>query len=392
MGRVTLLASLLVCLLAACTGIFQVGVEGEPTPNLPGTITALATESSRLATREAGLHTLAGTAAPATPTPPPVPAGLVYRVDSGVFMAGASGAGPSRLSERREALPSPDGTLVIYQEDDDILLAGPKTGEQRNLTNTPDRVECCFAWWPARPDTIIFNSRPATVEPAAGPAGLLTVASVAGGGYRVIDQVNPACGSAAPSPDGTAIAYGCGDAGRLYRWDLGSEAFDPADYGLTGDNGLRIGSPAWSADGGRLAWVVAGGLGAGGEYRMGVAVFDLGARAARLLHAYEPLGSGQWPAAPAWSPDGRWLAHVAQASEPDESGLWVLRADGVQEEAYRFAGRDPVWSPDGRWLAFMDTTVRGAPGLRLAEVGTWRVQEGGLIADAGLVAWLESAP
>jgi hypothetical protein len=392
MNKPTLLALPLLCLLAACTGMFQVGVEGEPTPDHPATITALAAENSRLATREADLQASLGDRTPLSPIPPAVPPGLIYRLDRGLFLAGVFDAGPLCLSERADALPSPDGTLALYQEDDDIWVADLKTGEQRNLTDTPDRVECCFAWWPARPDTIIFNSRPLSVEPGAGMTGFLTVASVAGGDYRILDEENPTSGVPAPSPDGTAIAYGGGSTGWLYRWDEGPERFDPADYGLSGIEGLQIGSPAWSSVGGRLAWVVAGGLAPDGAYRMGIGVFHLQAGTARLLHLYEPLGSGEWPVAPTWSPDGRWLAHVARASEPEQSGLWVMRADGVEEEEHHFAGGDPTWSPDGRWLAYMDSTVRGAPALRLAEAGTWRVQEGGLSPDARLVAWLEAGP
>ena len=73
-------------------------------------------------------------------------------------------------------------------------------------------------------------------------------------------------------------------------------------------------------------------------------------------------GSGN--GAPAWSPDGRRLAFVANrnrrvkgpAYERQFSALFTIRADGTrQRQLTRFTSdwvSDPAWSPDGRWIAF----------------------------------------
>ena len=90
--------------------------------------------------------------------------------------------------------------------------------------------------------------------------------------------------------------------------------------------------------------------------------------------------------APAWSPDGRYLAYV-QASR-DEEPRRIMRYDFETELAEQFPGTpdgayDPAWSPDGRYLAFaagqdgatdiwmLDTTGTGSA-RRLTDLGRAR--------------------
>jgi dipeptidyl aminopeptidase/acylaminoacyl peptidase len=125
-------------------------------------------------------------------------------------------------------------------------------------------------------------------------------------------------------------------------------------------------------------------------------VFDMEGRIVRLHHPYTPVGMGGQPPAPAWSPDGHWLAFTAWAVDPIEGGLWVVRADGQEEEHHlesdSRAYYDPIWSPDGRWLAFSSVTQGTAQGLRLAEVETWTLHAPDLPPDAYPVDWVSVRP
>jgi Tol biopolymer transport system component len=215
----------------------------------------------------------------------------------------------------------------------------------------------------------------------------LTAIGIDGEGYRILDAQHntntlSGPGQFAPSPDGQAIAYGSGGTGWLYRWETGPEAFTPSDYGLTGYGDVQIGSPAWSPDGTRLAWIVKGDL------QVGVALFDLETRTAQVLHSYESQGVG-WPHAPVWSPDGEWLA-FSDGSSSDRAGLWIARVGGRQEEYHLGLGGHPVWSPDGRWLAFHGFLEDGLPAYLLAEVGTWEVHPLNIPSDryGRLVNWI----
>jgi Tol biopolymer transport system component len=132
--------------------------------------------------------------------------------------------------------------------------------------------------------------------------------------------------------------------------DVGPDPLDPVAFGL--ENVVRIGGPAWSPDGQQIAWTVAI---TDPEWRIAVAVFDLASRTAHLLHPYENAGRGGWFPPPAWSPDGRWLAFVAEDIIPEARGVWVVGVDGSaagNEDIFLGPGWSPVWSPDGRYLAY----------------------------------------
>jgi TolB protein len=107
--------------------------------------------------------------------------------------------------------------------------------------------------------------------------------------------------------------------------------------------------PTWSPDGSRIAfisgepqWVKPGQRGDAAAELWVVGADGRGLK--RLTH------NGVRDGAPAWSPDGKWIAFTS--SRAGRNGIWIVAAGGGSAHALRLVGGEPAWSPDGKRLAF----------------------------------------
>lgn len=152
------------------------------------------------------------------------------------------------------------------------------------------------------------------------------------------------------SRDGRSVVYEDLDAGlgeNPVRW-LGLESGSERELGP----GL---GPALSPDGRRVALVRRAGAAAG------LWVVALAGEAPRRIHA----GLVE-PQPPAWSPSGAQVAFVARP------GLHVVVSDGGGQARLVAAGAfaAPAFSPDGRWLAASGRCAEGPEGLQLVDVAS----------------------
>ena len=123
---------------------------------------------------------------------------------------------------------------------------------------------------------------------------------------------------------------------------------------LPGESAIS-GAASWAPDGRRLVLVGYQIPDQGG----GLYIEGIGTRAGAALTPErfdEPYDD-----APAWSPDGSWIAFSRY--DKGVSRLYLIRPDGKRlHRLTRTAGRNPSWSPDGKRLVFDD-------GRRVAVVG-----------------------
>jgi Tol biopolymer transport system component len=138
--------------------------------------------------------------------------------------------------------------------------------------------------------------------------------------------------SLAWSPDGRTLAIDRGPAGGLDPWGekTGIDLLD-LERGET-RRLLTVGwTPAWSADGERIAFGTADGIATikrDGTYRRMVVE-----SASRL-------------ASPSWSPDGKQLAYDARGGFPEDRGVFVIDIDGTDRRSLDHRGLDPDWRSD----------------------------------------------
>jgi Tol biopolymer transport system component len=401
----------MVSMTFAC-GIFDTQLDGEATPtqDLKATLDTLTTQYAACATQvqEQATAVVLATYVPylstqignlrLTPTPtesvvptvsPLLPlSGLVYSSSGSLWQIAYDGS-LIQLSDRSDVVLSPDGNFALFtqegpEEPADLWIIDLSTGEESQLTNTPERIELFGLWWPGQPDKVIVGSISVSEERGYN-TGHLSIVSVETDEYLILDEENISNTFPAPSPDGQRIAHDRGGSPWIYDLVKGPEFFDATRYGVTGSNELTFASPAWSPDGKQLAWLINGRFDEGAGNRMAFAIFDLATGTSKILHPYYPINPQirGWPPAPVWSPNGQWLALNAWSQE-NAFSLWAIKVDGSEEHDL-VDGYNPLWSPDGSKLIFTGFHPRSS--IWLVQVNDWKKEQVNLLSNSTTKAW-----
>lgn len=357
-----------------------------------------------------------------------------------------------------DAQISPDGRAVAFvrteidREADDyrstIWLVAVDGGEAVQLTRGP-RKDAAPRWSPDGRLIAYLSDRDVEREPGRTGAALwgtgttfqLHLVPPAGGEPRRVTALPRGVGAAVWSPDGTAIAFRAAvdspaippradasrprvvtraqykDDGFGYTFDRRYQVFaltlqDGHVTQLTHDDANHA-CPAWSPDGRRLAFVRAR-PGARDYSLFDLWTIDADGATSTARQLTREVGRA---VAPAWSPDGKWIACFG--CDEQEAGLgdpmarvWVVPASGGPPRRLS-AGYDraavlarpqeitppPIWSPDGETVTFLAAdagrvhVVRATvPGGAVAPVVHGDRQIQSLTAAAGRLAFTATDP
>lgn len=180
-----------------------------------------------------------------------------------------------------------------------------------------------------------------------GRYGLFTVAP----DTRRLRRVTRGCGwdwFPAWSPDGRRIAFSraCSNTSGLDLYVVGANGKGLRRLVHTRTNDEW---PTWSPDGSKVAFVSGEPpMTKPGQTGIDPELWVVGTNG----HGLKRLTRNNLQdTAPAWSPDGKWIAFVRVRSG-NHGQIWVISPDGRNAHSLGLAGGEPAWSPDGTQLAF----------------------------------------
>ncbi len=291
----------------------------------------------------------------------------VYQVrdnDAGLyrlFRVESDGRSRQMAEQSYPLLPAPDAAHAVYMDDDRRLwLIDLANGNERQLAEGID-----LSWldlWGDAHTLLVGVYLPADEsEGLSLSTGHMATLDIDSSELQIIEEEFLSRGRSAMAPDGQSIAYDIspfetdGTTGRIYQPDTGSRPLDPALFsGLEGEASCNLYNPAWSPDGRQLAWLC------GTEAGSRLVVFDLIRQSAMTVFTWQPAQFGALPPSPVWSPDGKWLAIEIWANNKDETGLWVLPADGTLARLHIPTGHNPLWlNPSQLIYADLDENMNG---------------------------------
>lgn len=199
-----------------------------------------------------------------------------------------------------------------------------------------------------------------------------------------------------PSLGPEAIVFENG--GRLYRLELATEQVRPIPVRLEED--FPVARPAWRP---LEEWLTDWALGPDGTRAVLTArgdLFTVPAKEGSIRNLTQTPGVHERDAV--WSPDGRWVAYVSDASGEDE--IYLRPADGSGEERQLTHGADtykygPKWSPDSKKLAWTDKKNRlwcveiAGGAMRLVDRSeAWEIHDFAWSPDSRWLAYVRPEP
>ncbi len=303
--RRLILLLLAVFLLAGCSSVLEVGIERTPTPDVApaATMTAMASEISRLATR---------VAAQVTPTPPALPdlGHLAYVQGGDIWVKALPTGTPQRLTtDGHNSSPrwSPSGLWLAFRKERQVMV-------EQECETSRLRPQVCLESVP------VLQKQVWVVESESNSAHLLSQGAS-------IDAF-------AWSPVDDRLAYSTASGGLSTVYADGADVVTLVSQTTGGDNSSgRLGRFAWHPDGTSLAYERWGQLLTQTLAYQGLWQVSLDGRKRVELYPGSLPQKGEAVLA-GWSPQGRrvlfWQGEAPLASLTNGAPLYSISASKTQ--------------------------------------------------------------
>ncbi len=303
----------------------------------------------------------------------PVAAGLTYVADGYLWRIDLDGR-PVALGPIRSGTGELDPARAhgVSSSGGDLVIIDVATGAERNLTNTIDQLEEDLAWWPARPDTLVYIYWGASTpdNPTSPIARQLGSINLDGTDRRALGLVgdlgvrNYALGS-----DGDTLFYIEAEHWVRYRYSDGSrQEYRQENLGLE-QLCTYLQGPGLSPDG---KWLATRCFFEHDDRQLdgAIIIVDLENATGRVIDRRPLEYQGYVPTSRQvlWSPDMRYVLTAEDSGSA--IGLRVVRVEDGQLTA-RLSGVPELFSPDGKWLVMQGLSTELPTLWYLVDTTTW---------------------
>jgi Tol biopolymer transport system component len=291
------------------------------------------------------------------------PVGLIYHAaEDGIYQVRSGAVHKALLDEQSANIPNlkvaPDGNHAAYlTEDNKLWLIDIATGEQQQLASGHN-LSNYLAWGDRR--NLIGGAWLDPSEAESPNNGHITTINIETQEVQILDEEHLTVNRPAFLADYNRVAFDVFSTGpdylvtgRLYHPDSKLQVFDQSSFDVAGEMiSSPLFNPAWAPEGSKLSW-----LASTGE-RVAVQVFDMERQTAVQIFDWDPARFGALIPSPMWSPDGQWLVLEVWANDPQETGIWLIAADGHSQTLVDAQGHGPHWTNDGQLVFNVNGSAR----------------------------------